>query len=130
MNPTRDQQVQALRPLLEAVPVPDEAMGAFQTQVLRPLLKFQHAYLLQVFKHYLAKKKVAWAALNAKEQRDYVENSLKKDAALKYLLIGSICGLMNEEEMAFFLAQQDEISKRLLAFMAKRIAEGLAQGHI
>jgi hypothetical protein len=130
MNPTRDQQVQALRPVLEALPVPDEALGAFQTKVLRPLLKFQHAYLLQVFKHYLAKKKVAWEALNAKEQRDYVENSLKKDAALKYLLIGSICGLMNEEEMAFFLAQQDEISKRLLAFMAKRIAEALGQGHV
>lgn len=94
----------------------------FQTETLRPVLKMQHDLLKAIFADYLIQQKVKPQALSADRYTDFVYQALTKDQALKNILLGTVVGQFTLEEYRFYNANRQEIAKRLMKFMAKRIA--------
>lgn len=125
MNTTHTDQLLALRPeipTLEALS-PDEA---FQNQTLRPILKFQHDMILQVFGQHLIKRKVDIRKMEPNDRFNYVEKAFQKDIALRNQLQGIIIGLFTEAEFSQYTQAEKELSKRLLNLLTQRIQSTLA----
>ncbi len=94
----------------------------FQTETLRPVLKMQHDLLVAIFADYITQQKVKLQALSADQYTDFVYQALTKDQALKNTLLGTVVGQLTLAEYRFYSANRQEIAKRLMKFMAKRIA--------
>lgn len=116
----------ALRPELAIDLQEESAMGYFQSNTLRPVLKMQHSVLIHIFKNYLKEIKIDFSNLSTEKQRSFIEQSLAKQAALKYLLIGVLVGHFTDDELQFYQQHQSELHKRLTKFLAKRIFDGLS----
>ena len=94
----------------------------FQTETWRPVLKMQHGLLVAIFADYITQQKVKLQALSADQYTDFVYQALTKDQALKNTLLGAVVGQLTLAEYRFYSANRQEIAKRLMKFMAKRIA--------
>jgi hypothetical protein len=77
MKSERDERLKSIRPSLN---VDSPAMGDtefFQTETLRPILKFQNSIVLAQFRKYIQKFKTAFNAYNQSAQKNYIEDVLK-----------------------------------------------------
>lgn len=125
MNTLHTEQLLALRPdipTLEALST-DES---FQNQTLRPILKFQHERIIQVFDQHLTRKKVNIQKMEPNDRLNYVEKAFQKDIALRNQLQGVIIGLFTNDEYNLYVASEKELSKRLLNLLTQRIQSTLA----
>ncbi len=122
--PSRESDIQRIRPQLPIETTDSMSdIERFQTETLRPVLKMQHDLLKAIFADYLIQQKVKLQALSADRYTDFVYQALTKDQALKNILLGTVVGQFTLEEYRFYNANRQEIAKRLMKFMAKRIAE-------
>lgn len=96
-------------------------LESFQNEVLRPILKLQHSIIGAIFENYLQKMKQEFATKVANERREFIWKSLKNDVRLKNQLLGCIIGLLEIEEMKRYLANEQELSKRINGMLIKRI---------
>jgi hypothetical protein len=121
--PSRETDIQRIRPQLP-IEITDgmSDIERFQTETLRPVLKMQHDLLKAIFANYLTQQKVKPQALSVEQYTDFVYQALTKDQALKNILLGTIIGQFTLDEYHFYSANRQEIAKRLMKFMAKRIA--------
>lgn len=121
--PSRETDIQRIRPQLPIETTDDMSdIERFQTETLRPVLKMQHDLLKAIFADYLTQQKVKPQALSADQYTDFVYQALTKDQALKNTLLGTIVGQFTLNEYRFYSTYRQEIAKRLMKFMAKRIA--------
>ena len=120
--PTRSEALLQLRPqipvLLEATTSTAEQ---FQNCCLRPILKLQNELLLEVYRHYIYKRKNVYQQLSNPERLAYIEQSLQKDQRLKELLCGLIIGHFSTEEWQQFVAEEAELRRRLIALLIQRL---------
>ncbi len=123
------QKLLALRPKLAIHQEEEEsAMGHFQSNTLRPILKMQHASIIRIFEGYLLEiNKIDFYELSEEKRKVFIESSLAKQTSLKYLLIGLLVGHFTDDELQFYQQHQSELHKRLTKFLAKRIFEGLSK---
>ncbi|MCH2214767.1 MAG: glyoxalase [Flavobacteriales bacterium] len=130
MRSERDDRLVKLRPELPLENSSDhliESMGAFQNEVLRPILKFQNSIILAQFKQYITKFKPAFNAYNGQVQRNYIQDVLKSDPRIKNSLIASVVSVMTIEEYGIYCDNKNECNKRIITLMTKRVQDQLEQ---
>ncbi len=125
MKSERDERLKSIRPSLN---VDSPAMGDtefFQTETLRPILKFQNSIVLAQFRKYIQKFKPAFNAYNQSAQKNYIEDVLKRDPRIKNSLIASVVSVMTLREYEFYCENKVEINKRIVSLLIKRLQDNL-----
>jgi hypothetical protein len=97
-------------------------MEAFQNEVLRPILKFQHEIVIAFFKNHAVSNNMP---TNKQEWSNYLQSCFSKDVNLRYFNIGLIAGLFTTEEMHVYKQNSSEINKRILQMLIQRIISAL-----
>lgn len=96
-----------------------------QNQVLRPIIKFQHEFLLVYFSQYLIKHKRDINATDMATRIQFVEKLLQSDIPLRNVLIGSIIGFMTQQEVTKYYKYESELRNRIVHMIAGRLAEAI-----
>ncbi len=126
----RDESIKNLRLDLEISTDVSKPIETFQSNTLRPILKFQNPIILQLFKDYLNKNHKTFKALNQKVQLEIIHNSFKKDHRLKSFLTNIIISLFTAEEMEFYLKNTTEINKRISSMLTQRVEDQISRLNI
>ena len=121
----RAKAIKSLRPVLGLSKDKSDGneINLFQTEVLRPILKFQNNLLVEYFKS-KAFQKVE--PLNQKQLVNMINASLTKDINLRNLLSGMVVGLFSEDELRFYIDHQKEIIKRIISMLKHRLENQLS----
>jgi len=85
----------------------------FQNEVLRPIIKMQNNLLVAFFKNYIKNNKIKFNTLKAEVQENKINTILTKDINFKNILIGSIIGHLEENEIEIYFKYKTEINKRI-----------------
>lgn len=128
MTSERDDRLVKLRPGISPPSTnsqSDKPIGVFQNDVLRPILKFQNSIIIAQFKQYLIKFKPAFNAYNSTVQKNYIQDVLKTDSRIKNSLIATVVSVMTLEEYAYYCENKNEINKRIVTLLTKRIQDQL-----
>lgn len=120
---SKDEQLTGLRPKIETTPA-ENPTEAFQNEVLRPILKFQHERIAALFQQHLDKRKKNLSGLNPEVRRNYVESAFQKDLTLRNQLTGLTLGFMTQAEWEVF-ENDKEIARRLNNLLVQRIQSTL-----
>lgn len=99
----------------------------FQNTTLRPVIKMQHAILIESFKNYLQKRKINFSELTAQKQRSRVKGVFTKDINYKNLTLGIMIGHFSPEEYQFYSQNSSEINRRILQITTQRIQDSLLE---
>ena len=111
----------AIRPKLELTSsIPDEN---FQNKTLRPILKMQNSVLLAVFLKQHSKFEIANVNENLIFQK--VQNTLRKNVALKNKMLGMVIGLFTDEELEIYQQNESEYNKRIIGMLTQRLADNI-----
>ncbi|CAA0186960.1 hypothetical protein [Tenacibaculum maritimum] len=114
-----DNKKLSIRPALNlssTIPIED-----FQNRTLRPILKLQHSFILQMAAFFCSKQKVALSNIKEKEYEKVIAGILKKNIPSRNQLIGGIVGHFTVSEFLFYEKHDTEINKRILAMIEKKI---------
>lgn len=114
----------ALRPAVATQPT-DQPAEAFQNDTLRPILKMQHELLLELFRHYLVKRKVDWNNLARNRRFAKAKELISRDNRLRGLLFGTAIGQFTSPEMDYYLANESECNRRLTSLLTDRLLDGM-----
>ncbi|MEZ4938506.1 MAG: hypothetical protein R2799_13030 [Crocinitomicaceae bacterium] len=106
---------------IEEIPVSKED-EIFQNSCLRPIIKYQHDLIIEVFQ----KEKNLLTLLkrnnNSKEQTYLVIlQYVKTNKALSFLIFGLIYGLMTSKESQYYLENHKELNKRITSMVSERL---------
>ena len=112
---------QSIRPEIPGLEPAATPAESFQNEVLRPILKMQHALLVSIFVNYLQRKKVPLAKWTENEQLAWIENGLKKDQRLRQLLLGTIIGHFTLDEWEQYQTQESELARRIIQMLNQRL---------
>ena len=124
-----DAALLALRPHVEGQPpaIPTPATVAdFQQQVLRPLLKLQHALLLATVADFALDYRLPLGSAET-TLRPALAELLARNARLRATCIGLVVGLFTQEELAFYRPHRSELNRRLLDLAEQRVLSSLAE---
>lgn len=93
----------------------------FQNEVLRPIIKMQNNLLVAFFKNYIKNNKIKFNTLKAEVQENKINTILTKDINFKNILIGSIIGHLEENEIEIYLKSKSELNKRIIQIIKQRL---------
>jgi hypothetical protein len=117
----------ALRPAIAgqpaAIPTPT-TVADFQHQVLRPLLKLQHEVATGILEDFAQDYRLPDPVASPSEATRQRAELLARNARLRAMLVGTILGLLTDEELTFYRQHRSELNRRLLDMLAVRL--GLA----
>ena len=119
----RDRALLALRPAVAADP--DAAVSdveAFLHRTLRPVLKLQNDALLALVAADVAKRVPGFDRFAPDDRRERLAQTLRQDSRLKRVLVGVVYGALTSSELAFALAHEAEVRRRVVALLAERVA--------
>ena len=112
-------KLKELRPLIETENKTVTEIERFQNQVLRPILKFQHAiFEIEVSNNPLLEKLLK-QELTAERRRFLIKGIVSK-IELKNQLLGQITGLLTNSEYQFYYSKKKEMDKRIFAMLLDR----------
>jgi predicted histidine transporter YuiF (NhaC family) len=97
----------------------------FQNEVLRPIIKMQNNLLVAFFNNYIRNRKIEFNKLEAEFQKNKINTILTKDVNFKNILIGSIIGHLNENEIKIYLKSKSELNKRIIQMLKQRLQDNL-----
>ena len=97
----------------------------FQNEVLRPIIKMQNNLLVALFKNYIRNRKIEFKKLKAEVQENKINSILTKDINFKNILIGSIIGHLNKNEIEIYLKSKSELNKRIIQMVKQRLQDNL-----
>ena len=97
----------------------------FQNEVLRPIIKMQNNLLVTFFKNYIKNRKIEFNKLGVEFQENKINSILTKDINFKNILIGSIIGHLNENEIKIYLKSKSELNKRIIQMLKQRLQDNL-----
>jgi hypothetical protein len=130
-SPTRaDDALLALRPAIAGQPaaIPTPANVAdFQHQVLRPVLKLQHAVLLATVADFAHDYRLPLATTEPTEATRLLTELLGRNVRLRATLAGLAVGVLTQPELAFFRQHRSELTRRLLDLAQQRILASLPE---
>lgn len=124
-----DAALLALRPAIAGQPaaLPTPATVAdFQHQVLRPLLKLQHAVLLATVADFAHDYHLPLAAAVPTEAQRLL-SELLTNTRLRATLVGLVVGLLTQPERAFYRAHRAELNRRLLDLTQQRVLSSVPE---
>jgi len=93
----------------------------FQNEVLRPIIKMQNNLLVTFFKNYIKNRKIEFNKLGVEFQENKINSILTKDINFKNILIGSIIGHLEENEIKIYFKSKTEINKRIIQIIKQRL---------
>jgi hypothetical protein len=117
--PDRDAALRALRPRIETQPA--SGVEGFLHETLRPVLKLQNDTLLALVAADVRKRIPAFPGFAAEDQRQRLGALLRRDSRLKRVLLGVVFGMLTSEELAFALAHEAEVRRRITALLVERV---------
>ena len=97
----------------------------FQNEVIRPIIKMQNNLLVAFFNNYIRNRKIEFNKLEAEFQKNKIKTILTKDVNFKNILIGSIIGHLNENEIKIYLKSKSELNKRIIQMVMQRLQDNL-----
>lgn len=97
----------------------------FQNEVIRPIIKMQNNLLVAFFNNYIRNRKIEFNKLEAEFQKNKINTILTKDVNFKNILIGSIIGHLNENEIKIYLKSKSELNKRIIQMVMQRLQHNL-----
>ena len=97
----------------------------FQNEVLRPIIKMQNNLLVALFNNYIRNRKIEFNKLKAEVQENKINSILTKDINFKNILIGSIIGHLNKNEIEIYLKSKSELNKRIIQMVKQRMQDNL-----
>ena len=97
----------------------------FQNEVIRPIIKMQNNLLVAFFNNYIRNIKIEFNKLEAEFQKNKINTILTKDINFKNILIGSIIGHLNENEIKIYLKSKSELNKRIIQMVMQRLQDNL-----
>lgn len=125
-----DAALLALRPAIAgqpaAIPTPD-TVADFQHQVLRPVLKLQHAVLLATVADVAHDYHLPLAPATPPEATRLLTELLARNARLRATLVGLVVGLLTQPELAFYRPHRAELNRRLLDLAQQRVLSSLPE---
>ena len=95
----------------------------FQNEVIRPIIKMQNNLLTVFFKNYIRNRKIEFDRLKSEDQENKIKTILTKDINFKNILIGSIVGHFDENEIKIYLKSASELNKRIIQIVMQRLQE-------
>lgn len=102
-----------------------KSLEHFQNEVLRPIIKFQHEFILA----YVKGNSNFLKLISDKGTRVAFQTKTKlfigSQPHVKNQLIGSIIGLLTEKELDYYFPHATEINKRINQMICQRIADTL-----
>lgn len=118
--------IKELRPEIpSAETTHSKEIETFQNAVLRPILKFQNAWIMTFI---LANQQ--FNQLRKKQQTNeqlqgFILDYIGKQNAIKNQLIGCVIGLLIEEELVFYFTYKSDLNKRIYQMICQRIYDNI-----
>lgn len=109
------------RPTITTAPTVAGSLEHFQNHTLRPILKQQNELLLELFNHFLQKRKIDLVKLPPGQRRERIAQLLAKDNRLRGLLFGLVIGQFTPEELQDYLQRESELNRRLTSLLTERL---------
>ena len=97
----------------------------FQNEVIRPIIKMQNNLLVAFFNNYIRNRKIEFNKLEAEFQENKINSILTKDINFKNILLGSIIGHFNKNEIKIYLKSKSELNKRIIQMVKQRLQDNL-----
>ncbi len=97
----------------------------FQNEVIRPIVKSKHNFIMAYFDDYLHSHKTKLSFENLEVANAQIENIIKKDIATKNIFLGSIIIDFKPEELSYFFENRSNLSSRISGIISKRIFDTL-----
>ena len=97
----------------------------FQNQTLRPILKLQNDFFIEIFKNYIIKSKANFESFTIEKKFQFIEISIQKDTKFRSLLIGIVIGLFTTDEYVMYSNNSSNINKRIITMLIERIKNQL-----
>ena len=126
----RDRALLALRPAVDPSVTsgqaadPDAAVSdaeAFLHRTLRPVLKLQNSVLLALVAADVRKRVPGFDRFAPDDRRARLAQTLRQDSRLKRTLVGVVYGALTSSELAFALAHEAEVRRRVVALLTERV---------
>ncbi|MBS3737781.1 glyoxalase [Mesohalobacter halotolerans] len=119
----RSQQLSELRPVISGAKVTalTSEEESFQNKTLRPIAKLQNDLLLEIFKHYIKKRKNVYFTLSLQKQVDYIEHAVKQDTKLRNTIKGVFIGLFTYDEYLIYAENNRALNKRITNLTIERL---------
>ena len=115
-----------LRPILKNLINSNTSdLERFQNEVLRPIIKMQNNLLVALFNNYTRNRKIQFNKLKAEVQENKINSILTKDINFKNILLGSIIGHFNKNEIKIYLKSKSELNKRIIQIVKQRLQDNL-----
>ena len=115
-----------LRPILKNLINSNTSdLERFQNEVLRPIIKMQNNLLVALFNNYTRNRKIQFNKLKAEVQENKINSILTKDINFKNILLGSIIGHFNKNEIKIYLRSKSELNKRIIQMVKQRLQDNL-----
>ena len=117
-------QLKELRPLIPTALTENcKEIERFQNEVLRPILKLQHAFFEQYFKSNSQFLKLIQEKKSRLEFQNKVSQFISNQANIKHQLIGSVIGLLAYEQLNYYHANSAELNKRISQMVCQRVSD-------
>ena len=94
---------------------------AFQNRTLRPVLKLQNEIYVMLFQDYAVSKISDFNSLTTEKKLSFIDQSLRKDHALKNIFIGMTIGMLTAEEMEVYISSKNVFNKRIITMLTERL---------
>jgi hypothetical protein len=123
----RDLDLKRIRPDFMTTTIHDgmSTEERFQNLVLRPIIKLQNDFFIEVFKNYASKHKNVFYDLSIEKQIDYINNSIHKDMKFRNSLKGIVIGLFTIEEYKLYIQNSSALNKRMMTIVKERLIDNV-----
>jgi hypothetical protein len=123
----RDLDLKRIRPDYMTTTINDgmSTEERFQNLVLRPIIKLQNDFFVEVFKNYASKHKNVFYDLSTEKQIDYINNSIHKDMKFRNSLKGMVIGLFTVEEYLVYMQNSSSLNKRMMNIVKERLIDNI-----
>jgi len=95
----------------------------FQNEIIRPIIKMQNNFLVVFFEDYLKNRKIEFYILKSEDQENKINTILTKDINFKNILLGSIVGHFDDNEIKVYLKSTSELNKRIIQIIKQRLLD-------
>ncbi len=121
----RTDTLSSIRPTIAITTEKSNPIEVFQSNSLRPILKFQNELLLTIFNNYILDNKIQFSELKEEKKKEFIFNHFKNNQASKLFYLGIIIGMFTKEEYTFYTTNKQEINKRITSMLIERLSSQL-----
>lgn len=121
MHPHSESSRLALRPVIPNLLPAKSPAEQFQNDTLRPVLKLQNDLIVQLYRHFLRKRKVKFDGMSIEQRKSWISKSVSKDNRLRGILLGVVVGQFTYDELSTFIEMEREVRRRIFDLVTQRL---------